>query len=362
MHKVFAFTVGMVVLSATTLVPVNAARYTIKDVGTLGGTFTDANAINNLGQVAGRSSLMTDPPLRAYIWDPTTGMMNLGAMPPDYPDSLANDLNDQGEVVGEVMYNGWHAVRWKNGSLTQLLPGRENSIAYGINNSGKIVGIRYGTGSQYKGFVWENGVISNLPTLGGSVDMAYGINESGQLAGWANTKDNKSHAVLWTNGIPKDLGTIGGTTSWAHALNDNGQVVGMSESSSVYFYAFIWQNGNITSLGALPGYLESDAQSINNSGFVVGRVMGGLPTEHAFIWGGGVMTDLNTLIPENSGWELTTAKCINDAGQIVGWGTYNGLSRGFVLTPTVPEPCSFVSLASAIGLFLGCSCRCKKRS
>jgi len=45
------------------------------------------------------------------------------------------------------------------------------------------------------------------------------------------------------------------------------------------------------------------------------------------------MQDLNILINDPS-WVLEEARDINDKGQIVGNGKYNGKMRGFVLTPT----------------------------
>jgi probable HAF family extracellular repeat protein len=45
------------------------------------------------------------------------------------------------------------------------------------------------------------------------------------------------------------------------------------------------------------------------------------------------MQDLNKLIPAHSGWVLETAYSINDAGQIVGYGTLNKQQRAFLLTP-----------------------------
>ena len=45
------------------------------------------------------------------------------------------------------------------------------------------------------------------------------------------------------------------------------------------------------------------------------------------------MLDLNNLIPANSGWLLQQATAINDQGQIVGYGTLNGQSEAFLLTP-----------------------------
>ena len=41
------------------------------------------------------------------------------------------------------------------------------------------------------------------------------------------------------------------------------------------------------------------------------------------------MQDLNGLIPANSGWFLSTANAINNAGQVTGQGTINGESHAF---------------------------------
>jgi hypothetical protein len=79
---------------------------------------------------------------------------------------------------------------------------------------------------------------------------------------------------------------------------------------------------------------------------------------HAIYSDGGPLLDLNSLIAPNSGWVLQSATGISDSGQIVGYGTYKGERRGFVLTPMpaplpVPEPGSlavFVLLAGAVGV------------
>ncbi len=71
-------------------------------------------------------------------------------------------------------------------------------------------------------------------------------------------------------------------------------------------------------------------KAINNTGQIVGLASSstGLALEsRAFLYSGGQMLDLNMLVPANSGWVLLSASSINDAGQIVGTGLYEGQNR-----------------------------------
>jgi probable HAF family extracellular repeat protein len=95
----------------------------------------------------------------------------------------------------------------------------------------------------------------------------------------------------------------------------------------------------------LPGVTTSTyasaAYGVNRFGQVVGWAQNNSGASRAFLYipgGGGTMIDLNTLLPSGSGWVLIGARSINDAGVIVGTGTYNGHSpRAWILYPTCQE-------------------------
>src|SRR5262249_29382035 len=93
--------------------------------------------------------------------------------------------------------------------------------------------------------------------------------------------------------------------------------------------------GVMTDLGTLGGNY-SYAISLNNSNIFVGGSF--IDSEdsiyHAFIWDGNSMRDLNLLLDStSSGWTLTEARAINDFGEIVGTGIYNGVNHAFLLQP-----------------------------
>jgi probable HAF family extracellular repeat protein len=220
-------------------------------------------------------------------------------------------------------------------------------------------------------FVWQDGAMSDLGTLGGFFSAgseATAVNNAGQVVGGSYGihsgghhhglhSHRISHAFLWQNGVMTDLGTLGGKSSYANAVNDAGEVVGsaaLRHSREFGTHAFLWSNGAMTDLGTLGG-VDSFATGINNQGQVVGYSYTGTGYTHAFVWQGGVMTDLNSLLSNGAGWTLSDATAVNQAGQIVGYGTTpDGLIHAFLLTPD-PSPAGAgrfridVSLAQAAG-------------
>ena len=95
---------------------------------------------------------------------------------------------------------------------------------------------------------------------------------------------------------------------------------------------------------------HSVANDINASGLIVGnsqRIAGSAAVATVWFASNGLPVDLNTLIPAASGWNLLSAEGVNEAGDIVGFGTYQGSTRAFLLT--VPSP-SVAGVLAAAGL------------
>lgn len=199
--------------------------------------------------------------------------------------------------------------------------------------------------------------MTNLGALNDSDDVpanvnsyAYGINASGQITGSfdASAIPFRSPAFLYENGAMTDIGILPGYyAANAYGINDAGVIVGEAVGSGNTFVAFKYENGQMISLGALNGW-RTAAYDINNHGVIVGIAAVGMPQSSvAFIYIDDQMIDLNTLIPADSGWHLLHANAINDLGQIVGWGLFNGQERAFLLSP-IPEPASLMLMGAGL--------------
>lgn len=199
--------------------------------------------------------------------------------------------------------------------------------------------------------------MTEIPTPTDHYTVAYAINNCGLVVGtFVPSNSTAQHAFTYDSRNPPknnppltDLGTLGGNFCQAISVNDLGWVAGESSlpgpTDPGSLHAFAALGGPLQDLGTLPGDTYSSAAHINNFGQVVGwSAPADFATYRGFIWSDGVMQDLNTLIPADSGWQITFVNGINDLGQIVGSGIHNGQPHAFLLT--IPER----SIAKILGL------------
>jgi probable HAF family extracellular repeat protein len=276
--------------------------------------------------------------------------------------SQGGAINNQGWVAG---FSGQadgsrQATLWRGGSVLPLgtLGGTNSGVQWpGLNNVGMIVGISQtattdtlhefwsceafipANDQMCLGFVWENGVMTRLSTLGGNQGFAAGVNNRGQVVGWAETAvvDPTCNApqvlqfrgALWEprTGVTRQLPPFpGDSTSAATAINNRSQVVGISGECDVAIgrrsatHAVLWENGTVTDLGNLGGDFWHTPMAINERGDVVGFANppdGDFDGDsvRAFLWArSGGMQDLGKL----PGDDFSQALGINERGQIVG--------------------------------------------
>ena len=295
-----------------------AGRFVITDLGTLGGSVSNAVAINARGEVIGWSFTATEGS-HGFLWR-SGQMVDLGP-------GEAVAMNDKGRVVVVRSFAGrsWSRV-WAGGRSRALPPlsGWRDSEAIAINDRGQIVGSSgkkpYGSDDVgvHHAVMWQDGRITDLGTLGGTSSEATAINERGEIAGWSETKTGRTHAFLWRHGKMTDLGV--NVSGWTVALNDRGLVVADRVTRSLSRRAFLWRDGRIRDLGTLGG-AQSEVAAINNRGQTIGRSQVRRNLYHAFLWQNGTMSDLRTR------W----ATAINDRTQIVGaTGTKSGKTHAYL--------------------------------
>lgn len=322
----------------TSFTSLHSASYQVTDLDTLGSVYSEALGINDSGQVVGRV-------LRDGYWNAFTYSDNTMTYLYPVPGTLfnASGINDNGQIVGNGKggaFLGYDSINW---SFIPVIGNSPGNIARGINDEGQVVGWRDERGVySYHAFVYKNGSMHDLGTLGGNASDAFAINSSSQIVGWSETSTLNQHAFLSSGGSMLDLGTISGPNSTANDINETGQIVGWSDvDNGIHTHASLWQNGLILDLGTLGGNY-SYAMAINDGGDVVGNSN----TEdgyHAFVYVNGSIFDLNDLIDPSSGWILRDATDINNSGQIIGHGINSfGQEHAFLLTqipePAIPEP------------------------
>ena len=142
--------------------------------------------------------------------------------------------------------------------------------------------------------------VTDLGTLsGGSLSAASGINAIGQVVGASYTSSGLYHAFLYSNGAMTDLGTLGGTWSGVGDINASGQVVGGAVTNGGDYHAFLYSNATMADLNTLAsnlgGWILNGAGGINASGQVCGVMSSVIDDEvvhHGYLYSGGTITDL----------------------------------------------------------------------
>jgi probable HAF family extracellular repeat protein len=264
--------------------------------------------------------------------------------------SVATAINGTAEVVGFEYFssspgNLAHAWAYSNGALddihsSTLFP--QGTKAYGINDSGVVVGQGLLDSSSFHAFVYANGVMVDIGPPGSFQASAVAINDAGQVLGNYYTAPGNAGPFIYANGKFTYLGQPSGTSVNAAGINSVGQVAG-----TIYFnsgsppHAASFRNGVWTDLGGYSG-VATHGVGINTAGQVVATAFFPVQSYHPFRPGKHValmvrnssLVNLSTLIPGNSGFTLTDSIAINDAGEILCNGTNAlGQKRAVLLSP-----------------------------
>ena len=222
--------------------------------------------INSAGQVVGMTTFHNPNScslcsvLHAFVYTPALGTQDLGTL--GGSESEARAINDAGQVVGYSSYASQsydsHACLYTPGIGMQDLGtlGGPRSDAFGINDAGQVVGSSTTSSNETHAFLYPPGIgMQDLGTLGGTYSAAFGINSNGQVVGSSLTGGypSWSRGFLYTPGSGmQDLGTLpGGVSSVARAITDDGRIAGASDGATHGTHAVVWVTTPLTQTVAI---------------------------------------------------------------------------------------------------------------
>jgi len=269
------------------LLATSQLQYTITDLPSLGGTNSRANSINNRTWLAGYSNLSGNASRHASLW-------------------RGRALTDLGTLGGPNSAVTW-SVKADSGIVAGISQTSTPDPLGEAWSSAAFYPGATGTGYINLGFVWENGTMRALPTLGGNNGFATGANSRGQIVGWAENaihdptcvppQQLQFRPVVYgpkANQIAEFPLPAGDTSGAATAINEQGQAVGISGICNQAVgrhtakHALLWDKGKIIDLGNLGAPYWNTPTNINQRGDVVG--FAGAPNDpdanflQAFIW------------------------------------------------------------------------------
>ena len=321
----------------------SAQKYTVTDLGVLGGNISNATSINDSGQVAGLSYINKQTSVyHAFLWTSSTGMQDLGTL--GGYNSYGYGINAAGQVVGcaDLNTSQTHAFLWTASTGMQDLGtlGGPQSCAFGVNDNGQVVGYSTLTGNlDQHAFIWSASTgMQDLGVPASSNTFAASINDSGQVAGSYYSGTTGYHAFLWTQtGGIVDLGNLGEEYATAGSINSFGEVVGRSSAFGDDTIAYIWTpQGGMRGLPIPAKYVDATANAVNSKGLVVGFTLNPAIQQRATVWPTPTTVhDMNS-VAVNSPIIMEMANGVNRSGLIAGVGRLKvnaAEAHAFLATP-----------------------------
>ncbi len=192
------------------------------------GSSAGAVAINNAGQTVGSSNTSSFT-RHAVLWSAAGVIQDLGTLGGSLSDAI--DINGSGQVIGSSQIVGdaaTHDFLWSSGGgmvdLNTTVDAGITSVVE-INDAGQITGT-YTKSGQSHAFLYTPGTgLRDLGTLGGTTSAPTGLNNKGDVVGSSTISGGATHAFSWTasDGM-EDITAVSGIPE-VQRLNDNLQTL-----------------------------------------------------------------------------------------------------------------------------------------
>lgn len=310
--------------------------------------------INNAGQAVGYY-VDADFENQAFLFDGTTAFTL--PRPADRMDGNATAINELGQIVGTtstITDDGslssamlWDAAHPE--SYTVIGDDQANKLnPADINDAGVVVGLASQDGA-FRAFSWSAGgglVDDGVPPVGDGAQAYWSaLNNDGHIVGGWNFIFGAAHATSGQFGTPGITPLAAGTydaKSVAHGINDADTAVGeMDLDGSGNAVPVTFAGGVVAAIpGALLDLAAGGAYGINEQGVIVGRAQDFATLAFkAFVFIDGVSWDLLEQSDSDAGFPyLLKAVAVNESGVIVGVGRIGDFDVGsFIATPIADD-------------------------
>lgn len=278
-------------------------------------------AINDSGLVVGVAG-KTTAEQKAFVAE--DGVINI--IPVSGYNSQARGVGPDNEIVGTATNpNRYGVYGWKQeaGQLT-VIPGLGGTNCMPTATNGTVIVGQANLPSRVsRAFKHEAGKTEDLGTLGGPAAVAYAVNFKNVIVGSSRISSSNMtmRPFIFNGGAMSALGAPASTNGYAYAINDNNVAAGADNNNAVIFK----DNSTIVLNGGF-----SMAFGINNAGLVVGQVE---TNGSAALWVDGNLIKLNEVTTGLDGFNLMSAKAINNHNVIVAYGMKNSSFATFILEP-----------------------------
>lgn len=252
-----------------------------EDLGTLGGREAIAYDVNERGDIVGFSTDGAEG-RHPVLWagGVLTDLAAQGSCEFNQCGE-ATAINDSGWVAGwRPGPTGRRAFLWRNGQMQDLEPSGAFQEVRAINNIGYAVGIGSAGQSFGEGILWDGTRVRFLGSLSGAPYPAttpLAVNDLGQIVGWGFGSDNAARGFLFEDGGLQELPTLGGRNGHASAISRLGEIVGGAQDRGGVYRAVLWRNLQAMALPLPPGAESAQARDINARGIIVGVAVLGDP-------------------------------------------------------------------------------------
>ena len=263
-------------------------------------------------------------------------------------ESRANALNNNGQVVGTFrQYSEWHAFLFKGKFLDLGTLGGAQSESLAINAAGDVVGSSDVASNGIRhAFLYHSGELVDLnarisTSISWVLTSAVYIGDGGQIV-VIGTRDNITDFFLLSPVVQKgcskiDLAGSGSDSGFKHnrncyTISPWSGILPLTTTATNVRFLTSFQSG-VSCNDPTTGKSSPVILAFNGSGFAVGCTSVQGSDSRALSFTNSGTTDLNTEIRQDAGWILSTATGVNDYGQIVGTGLYEGRGQAYLLTP-----------------------------